>query len=116
MKVAVAVKNNMVTDHFGHCEYFLIHDIEKGNVLGTNIIKNPPHEKGFLPNYLFQNGVNVIITGNLGEMALKQLEERKITVFRGINGSVSDVMTQYLNGTLVSSDVVCREHQHHCNE
>jgi predicted Fe-Mo cluster-binding NifX family protein len=116
MKVAVAVKDNLVTDHFGHCDYFLVHEVQEGKVIGTEIIKNPPHEKGYLPNFLYQNGVNVIITGNLGETALRMMEERNIRVFRGANGLVSDIMDQYLNGTLESSDIICREHQYHSKQ
>jgi predicted Fe-Mo cluster-binding NifX family protein len=116
MKVAVAVKNNLITDHFGHCDYFLVHDIDNAQVQGTQIIKNPPHEKGFLPNFLHQQGVDVIITGNLGETALAMLMEYKIKVYRGVTGNVSEIIDKYLHGTLESSDIVCREHLHHGQE
>ncbi|HOP56848.1 MAG TPA: NifB/NifX family molybdenum-iron cluster-binding protein [Bacillota bacterium] len=116
MKVALAVTDNMVTEHFGHCDYFVVYEIEDGKAKGSEIIKNPPHQKGFLPNFLHKNGVNCVIAGNMGEMAKKIMDGFGIQVIMGINGEVSDVIAKYLAGELVSSDIICRQHEHHHGE
>jgi predicted Fe-Mo cluster-binding NifX family protein len=54
-----------------------------------------------------------LITGNIGEMAVKMLEDLGIEVYRGINDQATEVITRFLEGTLVSSDVICREHMNH---
>jgi predicted Fe-Mo cluster-binding NifX family protein len=112
-KVAIATSGNMISNHFGHCEYFIVYDIDGKTITGSTIIKNPPHQKGYLPNYLKQEGVDVLITGNIGEMAVKMLEDLGIEVYRGINDQATEVIAHYLEGTLVSSDVICREHMNH---
>lgn len=113
MNIALAVTNNMVTEHFGHCEYFLIHEVEGKDIKGTKIVKNPPHQKGFLPDYLKKMDVDVIICGNMGEMALKMFEDLGISVYRGISGNVEEITGKYLRGELVSSEAICREHAYH---
>ncbi len=113
MKVAIAVTNSMITQHFGHCEYFLIHDISDQQVVATQIVANPPHERGFLPQYLQKQGVDVVIAGNIGEMAVKMFTDLGIEVFRGISGTAAEVIDNYVNGRLNASDIVCREHLHH---
>jgi len=113
MNIAIAVTNNMVTEHFGHCDYFLVHELNGDKIVGTRIIKNPPHQKGFLPSFLKKQDVDVVICGNIGEMAIKMFEEIDITVLRGVCGRADEIVDQYLKGNLSSSDIICREHAHH---
>lgn len=113
MRVALAVDNNMITEHFGHCEYFVIHEIEGKEVKGTEIVKNPPHQKGFLPKFLKQHSVDVVITGNIGKMAIGNLESLGIECYLGVHGEMQDILNRYLEGTLESGSEVCSEHMHH---
>jgi predicted Fe-Mo cluster-binding NifX family protein len=70
MILAVACENNMVTQHFGHCENFIIFDIEDNKIKNSKTVRNPGHKPGFLPNYLNDLGVNVIISGGMGGGAI----------------------------------------------
>ncbi len=109
----MAVTDNLVTEHFGHCDHFVVYNINEGKIVGSEIIKNPPHQKGYLPSFLHDLGVNTVIAGNMGEMAVKMMEDFGIEVIRGINGDISEAIKKYLDGTLESSDVICRQHEHH---
>ena len=111
--VAIAVKDELIAQHFGHCDYFNIFEVENQNILKEYQIKNPPHQKGALPNFLYQNNVNVVITGNLGEMAVNNLNNLGIEAIRGVQGNPKNIISEYLNDTLASTDVICDEHQHH---
>ncbi len=62
MKIAVASEKGMVTGHFGHCENFMVFNAEDNKIVGTESVPNPGHKPGFLPNYLNDMGVNVIIS------------------------------------------------------
>ena len=62
MKIAVASEGKMVTEHFGHCENFNIFDVENNEIVNKSSVPNPGHRPGFLPNYLNDLGVNVIIS------------------------------------------------------
>ncbi|HOO43658.1 MAG TPA: NifB/NifX family molybdenum-iron cluster-binding protein, partial [Bacillota bacterium] len=75
--------------------------------------KNPPHQRGFLPKFLKDHNIDVVITGNIGKMAVSNLETLGIECYIGIHGNMVDVLQSYLDGTLVSSQEVCTEHQHH---
>lgn len=113
MKIAVASENGMVTEHFGHCEAFSIFDAENNQIIKRETLPNPGHRPGFLPNFLNDLGVKVIISGGMGGGAIEIFNEKGIEVITGAKGSAEAVVESYLNGILKSSGVVCHEHQHH---
>ena len=80
MKIAVASTGAMTTEHFGHCENFNIFDAENGVITGRESIPNPGHKPGFLPNYLGDLGVNVVISGGMGQGAIDIFNQRNIEV------------------------------------
>ncbi len=65
MKIAVASKGNTIWGHFGHCENFNIFDIKDGEIQSVENVPNPGHRPGFLPNFLADMGVKVIIAGGM---------------------------------------------------
>ncbi len=117
-KIAVACEQTMVTEHFGHCENFMMFDTENGTIVKSESLPNPGHKPGFLPNYLGERGANVIISGGMGGGAVQIFNQRGIEVVTGARGSAEDAVKRYLAGELVSSGSVCHEHQHHdeCGE
>ncbi|NLN48938.1 MAG: dinitrogenase iron-molybdenum cofactor, partial [Clostridiales bacterium] len=70
MKIAVASEGKNVTEHFGHCENFNIFEAEGDKIVKSNSVPNPGHKPGFLPNFLNDLGVNVIISGGMGGGAI----------------------------------------------
>lgn len=48
---------NTVSGHFGHCENFNIYDAEDGKITAEEVVANPGHRPGFLPNFLADRGV-----------------------------------------------------------
>jgi predicted Fe-Mo cluster-binding NifX family protein len=113
MKIAVASEKKMVTEHFGHCENFNIFDVENKQINKTEIIPNPGHRPGFLPNFLNDLGVNVIISGGMGGGAIEIFNEKGIEVVTGASGIAEEVVNRYLRGELKSTGSVCHQHQHH---
>jgi len=113
MKIAVASVNGMVTEHFGYCENFNIYDAENKQITKKESIPNPGHKPGFLPNFLNDMGVNVIIAGGMGGGAVTIFNEKGIEVITGAKGSAEVAATSYLQGVLKSSGSICHEHQHH---
>lgn len=112
MKIAVAKEGNDVSAHFGHCEGFQIYEVEEKEVKGRSFVSNPGHRPGFLPNYLNDLGVNVVISGGMGGGAIAIFEEHGIKVITGASGEVEDVVQRYINGDLRSTGSICHEHQH----
>lgn len=113
MKIAVASESGMVTEHFGHCESFEIFETENNKIVKSETVPNPGHKPGFLPNFLNDMGVNVIISGGMGGGAIDIFNEKGIEVITGARGDAKAATEQYLLGSLKSTGSVCHEHQHH---
>ncbi len=117
-KIAVASENDKVAGHFGHCMNFNIYEVENGKIVKHESIPNPGHRPGFLPNFLNDMGVNVIISGGMGAGAVEIFNEKGIEVITGASGNAINVSEEYLMGKLKSAGSICHEHQHHdeCGE
>ncbi|ADY56782.1 Dinitrogenase iron-molybdenum cofactor biosynthesis protein [Syntrophobotulus glycolicus DSM 8271] len=113
MKIAVASEGPMVSEHFGHCDSFFIFDTEKEQILKSEAVQNPGHRPGFLPNFLNDIGVNVIIAGGMGAGAIEIFTEKNIEIITGVRGNAKIAVEQYLQGQLQSTGSVCHQHQHH---
>lgn len=111
MKVAVASEANYVSGHFGHCEGFTIYEIDKGKSLNKSFTPNPGHRPGYLPVFLKELDVNIIIAGGMGETAQQLFNENGIEVVVGAEGFSDDVVQKFINGELKSTGSVCREHE-----
>lgn len=112
MKIAVASMNQTVSGHFGHCLNFNIYETENGCIKEASSIANPGHKPGFLPNFLGDMGVNVIIAGGMGGGAVEIFNERNIEVIVGASGDAMNAAESYLKGELKSTGSVCHEHEH----
>lgn len=113
MKIAVASEQNMVTEHFGHCINFNIFEVEENKIMKVESVLNPGHKPGFLPLFLHDQGVNVIIAGGMGGGAVDIFNQKGIEVILGATGLAKDAVEQYLKGELASTGSICHDHMHH---
>lgn len=118
MRIAVATEKEFVSGHFGHCEGFTMYDIEKNDKFVKKFVQNPGHKPGFLPVFLKENEINVIIAGGMGETAQQLFHQNDIEVVVGAQGLSDEAVKLYLSGELKSTGSVCTKHEHegHCNE
>jgi len=118
MKVAVANEQGKVSGHFGHCLGFQVYEIDGQKIMGNVFLENPGHKPGFLPQFLSEQGVDIIIAGGMGERAQKLFNEKNIEVIVGVTGELQIAIESFVEGKLESTRSVCREHQHHgtCGE
>ena len=112
MKIAVAAMGKNVAGHFGHCENFIFFDTADGGITGVNSVPNPGHRPGFLPNFLADNGAQVIISGGMGGGAVDIFNERGVEVVLGAQGDAKTAVESYLRGELHSTGSICHEHAH----
>ena len=112
MKIAVASMGHLVAGHFGHCENFNIFEAEDGVIVGHESIPNPGHRPGFLPNFLADRGVQVIISGGMGGGAVEIFNERGVEVVVGASGMAKAAVEAWLKGELKSTGSVCNHHEH----
>ena len=107
LKIAVASEGEIVTDHFGHCENFNIFDVKGNEIIKEESVENPGHKPGFLPNFLNDMGVHVIISGGMGGGAVDIFNEKGIEVIIGPEGDAKTAVEKYLRGELESTGSVC---------
>jgi len=112
MKVAIANEHGQVSGHFGHCSGFQIYDVKDQKIDGDVFLENPGHKPGFLPKFLSQKGVEVIIAGGMGARAQELFSSNNIDVIVGASGAVALTIQAFVSGQLKSSHSVCEEHQH----
>lgn len=113
LKIAVASEQDQVTEHFGHCVNFNLYEVENDKIVKAESIPNPGHKPGFLPNFLNDLGVNVIISGGMGGGAIEIFNEKNIEVVVGASGNARTAVEAWIKGELKSTGSVCHEHMHH---
>jgi predicted Fe-Mo cluster-binding NifX family protein len=116
MKIALPSRNNMIDDHFGHCEYFTVYTID-GNkeIIAHEIVPSPTGCgcKSNIASTLSEIGVKMMLAGNMGEGAVRVLNNAGIDVLRGCSGDVKTVAIEWLSGSIVDSGNSCSDHECH---
>ena len=47
--VAIPVLDNLLSEHFGHCDNFIFYEIIANKVANTKSMTPPPHQPGVIP-------------------------------------------------------------------
>ncbi len=108
MKIAISTDGDYVSAHFGRCPAFTIVEIENNKVIKTQTIENPGHHPGFLPEFLYKQGVEAIIAGGIGMRARALFDSYGIKTIMGVEGKINDVITSILNNTLKGGENLCQ--------
>lgn len=110
MKIAVAVENNRICAHFGHCRTFMIATVDESEktIVDREMVVPPGHEPGVLPKWLIGKGVSAVIAGGMGTQAQQLFRESGIAV---VTGARSDhpqkAVLDWLNGELSVGENAC---------
>jgi len=115
MKVAIATDQGYVSAHFGRCPSYTIFEVVDGKAQQSEKIDNPGHQPGFLPRYLSERGVNVIIAGGMGPRAQGLFAQNNITTFIGVQGPVDEIITKFISQELEAGEDLCN-HDHSQDE
>ncbi|MBC8218356.1 MAG: P-loop NTPase [Planctomycetes bacterium] len=110
MRIAIPVVEGKLSQHFGHCETFVIVDTDGDSrkVLNRKDLTPPRHEPGVLPTWLHGEGVNVIIAGGMGQRAQQLFAQNQIEVVVGAPAeSPESLVSAYLNNTLQAGENIC---------
>ncbi len=110
MKIAVPVTDGVLSSHFGHCEQFVLFDVEgDGKAVGRKqVLTPPPHEPGTFPRWLHEQGATVIIAGGMGSRAQSLFDQNGIQVVVGASSGEPDAhVRDFLDGRLTTGANVC---------
>jgi predicted Fe-Mo cluster-binding NifX family protein len=115
MKIAVPARGNLVDEHFGHCERYILYAVDENNkIAGTEVIEAATGcgcKSGIAP-VLASKGVSVMLAGNIGSGAVNVLAQSGIAVCRGCSGEALSVAEAFLAGSLNDSGLTCGMHGH----
>jgi len=108
MKVAVTSKGNSldseVSSVFGRCPYFIIADIENGEIEGELTAENPAMNVTGAGNkaaeFIVKNKVKSLISEAIGKNAFNILRKAGIKVYKLKSGSVKDNLKLFTEGKL----------------
>jgi predicted Fe-Mo cluster-binding NifX family protein len=110
MRIAIPIDDGHLSTHFGHCHEFALIDVnpESKGILGTEILSAPPHQPGFLPRWLAERQVNLVIAGGMGHRARDLFAQNGIEVITGAAAATPGKLVQdYLAGTLEIGPNAC---------
>ena len=111
VKVAIACDEGNVSEHFGFCEEFVIYEIEENKIKKREVLKNPGHIPGFLPKFLKEKNVDVVITKGIGPRALELFQSEGIKVISTVSGNEKEVIKKYMEGQLEERSEACKNHE-----
>lgn len=125
INIAVPVDiNNQIENHFGHCDHYEIFTVSNEN----KIVKIQTLEtvqgcgcKSNIANILAENGITIMLAGNIGDGAINVLNQCNIEVIRGCRGETKEIVNKYLKGKIIDSGESCLHHEgqhtqaHQCN-
>ncbi|MGD9015056.1 MAG: NifB/NifX family molybdenum-iron cluster-binding protein [Candidatus Omnitrophota bacterium] len=107
MRVAISTDGDYVSAHFGRCPSFTIVDIEQGKITNKEVIDNPGHQPGLIPQFLHQKGAECIVAGGMGMRATSFFNQLGIQAIVGINGRIDEVIDKLQKGQLEGGKSLC---------
>ena len=107
MRIAISTDGGFVSPHFGRCPSFTIADVEDGKLTGKEVIENPGHQPGLIPQFLHEKGVECMVTGGMGMRAAGFFEQMGIKAIVGVSGEIEGVIEHLLDGTLKGGESLC---------
>jgi len=108
MRVAISTDGDFVSAHFGRCPSFTIVDIKNDKVTKREVVDNPGHQPGFIPQFLHEKGVKCIIAGGMGMRATGFFNEFGIQAIVGVSGNIDEVIEKLQKGTLEGGESLCK--------
>ena len=111
MKIAVTAENNnglesIVAQHFGHAPFFILADVENGEVTTTQGVVNPfinGHAPGQVPGFIKEQNANVMLSGGMGGRAIQFFEQAGIQAATGATGTVRQALENFFGGRLTEA-------------
>lgn len=121
MKIAVPVKveDRTIDAHFGHCAEYAVFTVEGSRILDESTLPSRQGcgcKSGIAP-VLAEQGITMMIAGNIGNGAINVLASNGIKTIRGAAGGARPAVEAWLAGTLADSGETCSAHgdDHECS-
>ncbi len=113
MKIAIPTKENKVDDHFGHCEYFTVYELNEDKEVMKSEKLETSKECGCKSNLaeeLSEKGISLMLAGGIGGGAIAKLKQYNIEVIAGFKGSIDEAFDKWKNNEYLTNFSICTEH------
>ena len=111
-RIAIPLVNNLLSEHFGHCQAFAFVDVESNIITKTTTMDPPEHTPGSFPMWVGANGATDVIAGGMGGKAINLFNDAGVNVFVGAPvDTATNLVNQFLSGELDLSANYC-DHDH----
>ena len=112
MKIAFASNDDlgldgMLAHHFGHCPYYVFVDLDGKEIVSVQTKKNPflnQHIRGVVPQYLADEGADVIVSGGMGPAAIDWFKKLGVTPITTEPRKIKDILQDYVAGKLTGAE------------
>ncbi len=119
MRIAFASEGeglqSSLSQHFGRCPKYVFVELEGSNIKQTNSKNNPffsGHEPGMVPEFIANEGADVIISGGMGPKAIEWFEQLGIKPITAPVKPIKELLEDYINGKLTGA-APCNDHESH---
>ena len=120
MKIAISTEDkngleSLVSHHFGGCPCYVFVEVEDQEVQSVAALDNPfaqSHQPGMVPEYIHNQGVDVMLSGGMGRRAIQFFDQFGIQARTGATGTVRSAMESFFGGKLSIAEP-CRESLEH---
>lgn len=118
MRLALPVSGGAFSEHFGRCDGFFLCEVEPGSAepRQPRVLPRPKTRCESVPRWLASLGVNCVLVGGIGAVAVKNLQNLGIRVGTGYRGQDPlAVVKDYLANPQAEHENPCAtfEHRHH---
>ena len=95
-----------VSEHFGRARFYTFIDVEDGEIKNVKVIdlNTEGHGPGDLPNFVKENGGEVVVAYGMGSRAVDFFNQLGIKAITGAYGRIFDVIQALLDGNLLVDD------------
>ena len=118
MKIVIPSAENKLCGHFGHCEYFTFVEVNPETKEILSIDKKIP-EEGIScqsANWIASQGANIVLAGGMGGRPMAIFAQNGVKIVAGCPElDIEEVVTKFLNNTLVTGENTCGVEHHHCH-
>lgn len=114
IKIAIPSKENVVDNHFGHCSYFSIVELDDNREIKKVLKKETSKNCGCKTNLaeeLAAEGVTVLLAGGIGQGAINKLKSQNIEVLAGFQGTIEEAIYQWKNNNYRLDIPICVDHE-----
>ena len=108
MKIAIATDGEHISSHFGRCPSFTVIEIDGEKIVHREILENPGHHPGYLPQFFHERGIGCIIAGGMGGKAMGLFNQFNIDIITGVSGRVEQIIDQMAKGSLQGGESLCQ--------